>query len=114
MEVGFCDMTLLNFIKIYQLFQKLLVGNIQLDRQTGDLISLPFIFKKSRVQMCAWYLDKYYFHIQLIIAQTNLSPPLKNILVIIYTHTHKSIFLEVETDLSVWFNYHPRMLKYSL
>jgi hypothetical protein len=29
-----------NFMKIYQAFQKLLVGDTQTDRQTGDLISL--------------------------------------------------------------------------
>jgi hypothetical protein len=38
--------SLLHFIKIYQLVQKLL-GR---DRQTGDLISLTFIFKESRLK----------------------------------------------------------------
>jgi hypothetical protein len=41
--------SVLNFIKIYQLVQKLLGGDIQTDRQTGDLISLTFHFKESRL-----------------------------------------------------------------
>jgi hypothetical protein len=40
--------SLLNFIKIYQLVQKLL-GGTQTDRQTGGLISLTFLFKESRL-----------------------------------------------------------------
>jgi hypothetical protein len=42
---------LLNFIKIYQLVQKLLGGGgeAHIDRQTGDLISLIFLFKESRL-----------------------------------------------------------------
>jgi hypothetical protein len=47
-EVTFNGMTsLLNFIKIYQLVQKLLGGT---DRQTGDLTSLTFVFKESRLK----------------------------------------------------------------
>jgi hypothetical protein len=38
---------LLNFIKIYQLVPKLLGGGGHTDRQTGDLISLTFLFKES-------------------------------------------------------------------
>jgi hypothetical protein len=34
-----------NFIKIYKLVQKLLEG----DRLTGDLISLSFLFRESRL-----------------------------------------------------------------
>jgi hypothetical protein len=41
--------SLLNFIKIYQLVQKLLVGHTQTDRQTGDLIILTFLFEESRL-----------------------------------------------------------------
>jgi hypothetical protein len=40
--------SLLKFIKIYQLVQKLL-GRTQTDRQTGDLISLTFLFKEIRL-----------------------------------------------------------------
>jgi hypothetical protein len=43
---------LLNFIKIYQLVQKLLGGTQtdgRTDRQTSDLISLTFLFKESRL-----------------------------------------------------------------
>jgi hypothetical protein len=44
--------SLLNFIKIYQLVQKLFGGRgWQTDRQTGDLISLTFLFKGSRLKM---------------------------------------------------------------
>jgi hypothetical protein len=45
-EVIFNGMTsLLNFIKIYQFVNKLLGGtHKQTDRQTGDLISLTFLF----------------------------------------------------------------------
>jgi hypothetical protein len=44
-----------NFIKIYQLVQKLLGGtprqtDEQTDRQTDDLISLTFLFKESRIR----------------------------------------------------------------
>jgi hypothetical protein len=47
-EVTFNGTTsLLNFIKIYQLVQKVL-GR---DRQTGDLTSLTFLFKKSRLKI---------------------------------------------------------------
>jgi hypothetical protein len=47
-EVTFNGMTsLLNFIKIYHLVQKLLGGT---DRQTGDHISLTFLFKESRLK----------------------------------------------------------------
>jgi hypothetical protein len=54
-EVTFNGMTpLLNFIKIYQLVQKLLGGDTQTDRrtdrQTGDLISLTFLFEESRLK----------------------------------------------------------------
>jgi hypothetical protein len=43
--------SLLNFIKIYQLVQKLLGDtHRQTDRQTGDLISLTFVFKESRIK----------------------------------------------------------------
>jgi hypothetical protein len=49
--------SLLNFIKIYHLVQTLLGGKHrhtdgQTDRQTGDLISLTFIFKESRLKNC--------------------------------------------------------------
>jgi hypothetical protein len=54
-EVTFNGMTsLLNFIKIYQLVQKLLGGGAtdgQTDRQTGDLISLTFLFEETRLKM---------------------------------------------------------------
>jgi hypothetical protein len=44
--------SLLNFTKIYQLVQKLLGGtHRQTDRQTGDLISLSFLFEESRLKM---------------------------------------------------------------
>jgi hypothetical protein len=54
-EVTFNGMTSLpNFIKIYELVQKLLGGGEdtdgRLDRQTGDLISLTFLFKESRLK----------------------------------------------------------------
>jgi hypothetical protein len=43
--------SLLNFIKIYQLVQKLLGGtHRQTDIQAGDLISLTFLFKESRLK----------------------------------------------------------------
>jgi hypothetical protein len=38
-----------NFVKIYQAFQKLLVGDTQTDRQTGDLINL-LSFLESRLK----------------------------------------------------------------
>jgi hypothetical protein len=44
--------SLLNFIKIYQLVQKLSRGggtHGQTDRQAGDLISLTFLFEESRL-----------------------------------------------------------------
>jgi hypothetical protein len=51
--------SLLNFIKIYQLVQKLLVGDTQTDRETdrqdGDLISLTFLFKESRLKRNVLY-----------------------------------------------------------
>jgi hypothetical protein len=51
-EVTFNGMTsLLNFIKIYLLVQKLLRGHRRTDRQAGDLISLTFLFKESRLKM---------------------------------------------------------------
>jgi hypothetical protein len=44
--------SLLNFIKIYQLVQKLLGGtHRRVDRETGDLISPTFLFKESRLKM---------------------------------------------------------------
>jgi hypothetical protein len=45
--------SVLNFIKIYELVQKLLVGGLSdrgTDRQTGDLVSLTFLFKESRLK----------------------------------------------------------------
>jgi hypothetical protein len=45
--------SLLNFIKIYQLVQKLLEGDRQTDRQTGDLISLTFLFEENRLKTSA-------------------------------------------------------------
>jgi hypothetical protein len=55
-----CMTSLLNFIKIYQFVQKLLGGHTHThtdretdswtDRQTGDLISLTFLFKDSRLK----------------------------------------------------------------
>jgi hypothetical protein len=43
--------SLLNFIKLYQLVQKLLGGtDRQTDRQTGDLTSLTFLFQESRLK----------------------------------------------------------------
>jgi hypothetical protein len=51
-EVIFNGMTfLLNDIKIYQLVQKLLRTDGQIDRQTGDLLSLTFLFKESRLKI---------------------------------------------------------------
>jgi hypothetical protein len=51
-DVTFNGMTsLLNFIKIYQLVQKLLgATHRQTDRQTGDLISLTFLSKESKAK----------------------------------------------------------------
>jgi hypothetical protein len=52
-KVTFNGMTsLLNFIKIYQLIQKLLGGHTdgQTDRQTDYLISFTFLFKESRLK----------------------------------------------------------------
>jgi hypothetical protein len=47
-EVTFNGMTsLLNFIIIYQLVQKLLGGT---HRQTDDLINITFLFKESRLK----------------------------------------------------------------
>jgi hypothetical protein len=46
-----------NFIKIYQLCSKVIGGgggtqtDRQTDRETGDLISLTFLFKESRLKM---------------------------------------------------------------
>jgi hypothetical protein len=61
-EVTFSGMTsLLNFIKIYQLVQKLLEGwhtDRRTDRQTGDLTSLTFLFKESEAKNYAKYKDK--------------------------------------------------------
>jgi hypothetical protein len=57
LEVTFNGMTsLLNFIKVYQLDQKLLGGthrqtDRQTDRQTGDLTSLTFLFEESRLKI---------------------------------------------------------------
>jgi hypothetical protein len=61
-EVIFNGMTsLLNFMKIYQLVQMLLGGytDRRTDRQTGDLISLTFLFKESRLKS-----DKYFKHVE--------------------------------------------------
>jgi hypothetical protein len=45
--------SVLDFIKIYQFVQKLLGGTRrQTDRQTGDLISLTFLFRESSLKMC--------------------------------------------------------------
>jgi hypothetical protein len=50
LEVIFNDMTfLLNFIKSTNWF-KSIRGKTRTDRQTGDLISLSFLFKESRLQ----------------------------------------------------------------
>jgi hypothetical protein len=50
LEVTFSGMTsLLNLMKICQFVKKLLVGDTETDRQIGYLISLPFIFKGSRI-----------------------------------------------------------------
>jgi hypothetical protein len=50
-EVTFNGMTYqMNFIKIYQLVQKLFGGDTQTDIQTGDLMSLTFLFKNSRLK----------------------------------------------------------------
>jgi hypothetical protein len=43
--------SLLNLTKIYQLVQKLLGRDTRTDRQTGDLISLTFLFKESRLKI---------------------------------------------------------------
>jgi hypothetical protein len=50
-EVTFNDMTfLLNFVRIYQFIQKLMVG--ELHREDGDLISVHFYFsKESRLKI---------------------------------------------------------------
>jgi hypothetical protein len=60
-EVTFNGMTsLLNFIKIYQLVQKLLGGtHRQTDRQTGDLVSLTFLFKESRLKKPLFITHSY-------------------------------------------------------
>jgi hypothetical protein len=42
---------LLNSVKIYQLFQKLSVGDTDGDRQYGELIILTFPFLESRLRM---------------------------------------------------------------
>jgi hypothetical protein len=42
--------SILNFIKIYQLIQKLLGVAGDTDRQTGDPIILTFLFKESRLK----------------------------------------------------------------
>jgi hypothetical protein len=57
-EVSSDGMTsLLNFIKIYQLVQKLLGGGGgDTDRQTGVLISLTFLFKESRLKRVVYNL----------------------------------------------------------
>jgi hypothetical protein len=48
-KVNFNDMTyLLNFMKIYQLI-KTLLGDVQTDRQHGDLTSLTFLCEASSV-----------------------------------------------------------------
>jgi hypothetical protein len=53
-EVTFNGITsVLNFIKIYQLVQKLLGGTL---RQTGDLISLTSLFKESRPKSNAVFI----------------------------------------------------------
>jgi hypothetical protein len=50
--------SLLNFIKIYQLVQKLLGGtHRQTARQTGDLTSLTFLFKESRLKTTAFEIN---------------------------------------------------------
>jgi hypothetical protein len=66
-EVTFST-SLLYFIKIYQLVQKLLGGkhrqtNRQTDRQIGDLISITFLFKEGRlkwvdIKINQWNLGK--------------------------------------------------------
>jgi hypothetical protein len=63
-EVTFNGMTsLLNFIKIYQLVQKLLGGT---HRQTADLISLTFPFKESRLQKLVVGIKVLSISVQLI------------------------------------------------
>jgi hypothetical protein len=44
------------FMKIYKLVQKLLVGDTQMDRQTGDLISMLFILKETRLMLAHMFL----------------------------------------------------------
>jgi hypothetical protein len=67
-EVTFNGMTsLLNFINIYHLVQKLLEEDTQTDgrtdRQTGDLISLTFLFEESRLRNEVYVNHtKFYWH----------------------------------------------------
>jgi hypothetical protein len=43
--------SMLNFMKILHLVQKLLVMDMQADRQHGDVISLTFLFKERRLKI---------------------------------------------------------------
>jgi hypothetical protein len=43
--------SLLNFIKNLPIGSKVIRGDTQTDRQTGDLISLTFLFKGSRLKI---------------------------------------------------------------
>jgi hypothetical protein len=60
--------SLLNFIKIYQLVQKLLRGDTQTDRQDGDLISLTFLFKESRLIMVLFLVNSLQVDIRALVS----------------------------------------------
>jgi hypothetical protein len=52
--------SLLNFIKIYKLVQKLLVEDTQKDRQTGDVISPLSFLKESTLHTGITITLKYF------------------------------------------------------
>jgi len=58
--------TLLNFMKIYKLVQKLLVGG-DTDTQHTDVISLTSISRESRLEGCCW-IYTYTVHLFILIS----------------------------------------------